>query len=447
MTTPDCERRVQFSGVTVPVQEAGPRQAQVAEQMDMGEHIPRRFRPRRLVWLFVLLGAGCGGAQTLSLHQAVEQALSSPQALAAAARTEETAGQRRQAGLGVNPRLFLQSEDWRPWASDFDFPDQTEDYAFLSQTFEIDGKRHKRVALADARLQEARLQEQVVRFGIVSRVATAYWDAAVLQGTLALLQGNMTAVDEMVRYHKERVAAGAMRGVDLLRMEIERDRLQLTLRATERDAEQAKLELFKQMGRSPTERVQLTDALDAVIPVDPVPIQDVLARRADLQEAREAVTAAEADVKLQRANGVPDLDLIGGYKRNSANNTGYGSLQIPLPFRNRNQGEIERAEASVRYTRSSLETRELQVRIEVAQSEQSYQRERDITQTVLPDMREKARQNLDLITEAYRIGGVDLLRYLDAERTEFDVEMNALRVFAEYQQAALRLKLSYGVQP
>ena len=62
-------------------------------------------------------------------------------------------------------------------------------------------------------------------------------------------------------------------------------------------------------------------------------------------------------------------------------------------------------------------------------------------------MRANAKENLRLMTEAYRIGGVDLLRYLDAERTEFDVEVSALKTLAEYQQAALRLQLSYGVRP
>lgn len=404
-------------------------------------------RSRSTCFLLLITAAISASAQRLSLHEAVQQALNSPQTQVFAAQTDEVKGLLRQAGLGLNPRLFLQSEDWRPWASDFDFGTQTEDYAFLSQTFETAGKRRKRVALAAAHLDQARSQEGINRFLIAARVAGAYWNAAVLDRTVVLLQQDMTAVDEMVRYHKERVDAGAMRGVDLLRMQIERDRLEMALRATERDAAQAHLELLKQMGRSPEEHLELSDPVDTVLPVEPVPVAMVLARRGDLAEAREAVKAAEADVTLQHAVGVPDLDMIGGYKRNSATNTGYSSLQIPIPFRNRNQGEIQRAEASVRYAKAHLTALELQVRAEIAQSEGNYQRERELVQTVLPDMRDKARQNLQLMTEAYKIGGVDLLRFLDAERTEFDVEVSALRSFAEFQQAALRLQVSYGVQP
>ncbi len=411
---------------------------------------------------------GLRAQQQLSLHDAVAEALSSPQARIAAAQIEEAKGYARQAGLGLNPRLFLQSEDFRPWSNNFSFTTQTEDYGYLSQTFELDGKRHKRVAVANARLEQVRANAQLAHAQIAARVAGAYWNAQVLSQVVNLLQQDMKAVDDMVRYHQERVDAGAMRGVDLLRIQIERDRLQMALLAAERDATQARLELFKQMGRAPVAEVTLSDSIDSVTPVPPVPLATVLEKRPDVVAARDAIAAAEADVKLQHANAVPDLDLLGGYKRNGAantginaattgngaattangaENTGFGGLQIPLPFRNRNQGEIERANASVNLARANLATLDIQVQAEVAQGEEIYKQEREMIETLLPDMRQKAKQNLDLMTEAYRIGGVDLLRYLDAERTEFDVEVNALRSLAEYQQAALRLQLSYGVIP
>ncbi len=399
----------------------------------------------------LLLGAAGlalpSAAQQLSLQQAVREALSSPQAQVARAQTAEAQGQLRQAGLGPNPRLFLQAEDFRPWADNYDYTTQTEDYGFLSQSFETDGKRHKRQATARAALHQAEALEQLQRQEIAARVAGAYWNAVVLDGSVKLLQQDMQAVDGVVHYDQERVTAGAMRGVDLLRMQIERDRLQVALSTAERDAAQARLELFRQMDRPPLPRVELTDPIDQVAPVAPATLDQVLAVRPDVLAARQAVAVAEANLKLQHALGVPNLDLVGGFKRNLTANTGYGALQIDLPFRNRNQGEIERANAAVVAAKAALTTLELQVRVEIAQSEKNYTDEKVIVQTLLPDMRQKAKENLDLLTEAYRIGGVDLLRFLDAERTEFDVELQALRTEADLQRAALRLQLSYGVQP
>lgn len=395
----------------------------------------------------VFVTSGSLAAQQLSLHQAVQEALQSPQAQIAKQQVAEASGLLRQAGLGLNPRLFLQSEDFRPWADDYSFTTQTEDYGFLSQTFETDGKRRKREATARAGLERAKAIEEQRRRQIAGQVAAAYWNAVVLKQIVALLQQDMSAVDRIVQYDQERVDAGAMRGIDLLRTQIERDRLKIAFRSAERDAARGRLELFQAMGTAPMPHVELTEQLEHVTAVPTVPLETVLESRPDVVAARDAVRTAEADARLQRAVGVPNLDLLGGYKRNGAVNTGYAALQIELPFRNRNQGEIERADASVALNRANLATLEVQVRAEVALSEETYESQRDINQNLLPDMRQKASENLRLMTEAYRIGGVDLLRFLDAERTEFDVEVNALRAQAEFQQAALRLLLSYGGQP
>ena len=173
----------------------------------------------------------------------------------------------------------------------------------------------------------------------------------------------------------------------------------------------------------------------------------MLAARADVAAAREAVAAAEADVRLQRSLAVPDLDLLGGYKRNSGSNTGYAGVQIPLPFSNRNQGEIARAEAGVRLAKDRLQQLELSVNADVSAAQEAYKQEQTVVRDVLPEMRARAKENLAIMDDAYRTGGVDLLRYLDAERTAFDVEVTALRTLAEFQQAGLRLQLAYGVQP
>lgn len=403
----------------------------------------------RLVALVILLGgsgADLTAQQHLSLHDAIVIAQAGPAASAAEAQVDEYRGWLRQAGLAPNPRLFLQSEDIRPWASSFDFGTQTEDYAYLSQTLEVNGKRGKRVALAQAQLGQAEATRDLRMRQITGAVTLAYWNAVGLERISNLLKDDMAAVDEMVRYHQQRVEAGAMRGVDLMRMQIEQDRLKTNLAMAQRDARQARLELFRRMGKEYQE-VQLSDSIEVPPVVSEMDPKTALERRPDVRAAQEAVVAAEADQRLQRAIAKPDPDLLGGYKRNSANNTIFTGLQLPLPVWNRNQGEVQRAEASLNVAKANLALLENQALLEVKQSRDSYASQRDIVQNTLPQMRERARQNLTVISEAYRIGGVDLLRFIDAERTEFDVEVSAMHTWIQLQQSAVQLQLAQGVQP
>lgn len=353
----------------------------------------------------------------------------------------------RQAGLRPNPRLYIQSEDLRPWASNFDFVNDTEDYAYLGQTFELDRKRAKRVDLANANIRRSQAEQELFEQQIAGRVASAYWAAVASARIVKLLEDDLSAVDDMVRYHKERVDAGAMRGADLLRMQIERDRLMMSLEAARRDMTLTRIELFRQMDRPLNPQVQLADPIDNLAPIQGQTMATVLASRADVAAAREAVIAAQANVKLQKANGVPDLDLLGGYKRNIGVNTLYGAVQIPLPFSNRNQGEVQRGEANLQLAQDQLQQVETSVRADVTSAEEGYSRQREIVEHFLPDMRSRAQQNLAIMNDAYKTGGIDLLRYIDAERSAIDVEVSALRSLADFQQSALRLTLAYGARP
>ncbi len=384
---------------------------------------------------------------TLTLHHAVERALQGPAAQIAGEQVGIAQAQRRQAGLGINPRLYISSEDIAPWYSNFSFPDSTEDYAYVGQTLEIDGKRRKRVELATANVHSAEAQHDLRTRQIAGAVAVAYWTTVADDRIVDLLKQDLAAVDDMVRYHKERVDSGAMRGVDLIRIQIERDRVFLSFQAAQRDAELARTELFKQIGISTDRNMKLTDDISTIAALPEIDLATALAQRVEITVAKDQIAAAEADVRLQHANGIPDPDLLGGYKRSIGLDTAYASLQIPLPLRNRNQGEIARAAVQVSIARAQLAQVQLNVTADIEAAQENYQRELIIVNDTLPQMRARAKQNLDIETEAYHIGGVDLLRYIDAERTEFDVEVTAIRTLAEYHQAALRLQLAYGGQP
>ena len=374
-------------------------------------------------------------------------AQNSPAARIAGSEVNAMQGQLRQAGLRPNPRLFLQSEDLRPWASDYTFSQQTEDYGYISQTLEIGGKRGNRVELAGAQLQQTEAQRSLQLLQIDGRVASSYWQAVAAAGTVQLLGQELAAVDQMVQYQKNRVDAGAMRGIDLLRMQIERDQLAISLNAARNQATAMRLNLATEIGSPLAPDVHLSDSIEAVEQVPQVPLPTVLQQRPDAAMAREAVAAAQADLKLQKSMGVPDLDVLGGYKRNTADNTLFAGIQIPLPLFNRNQGSVERAQADAQIAQNQLEKTSLMVRNDVAAATFTYQQNLNTVQTTLPDERQRAKQDLDIMRDAYKSGGVDLLRYLDAERTEVEVEVTALRTLAEFHMSAIQLQLAYGVQP
>src|SRR5260370_38355229 len=159
------------------------------------------------------------------------------------------------------------------------------------------------------------------------------------------------------------------------------------------------------MGRRLDPHVRLADSIEYLVPSKSKAVATVLASRADVAAAREAVTAAQAEIKLQKALGVPDVDLLAGYKRNSGANTLYSGLQMQLPFRNRNQGEVQRAEANLRLAQDQLQQIEISVGADVTAAQESYARQKEIVEDILPEMLPRAQQHRPTRRARYTTGG------------------------------------------
>jgi len=66
--------------------------------------------------------------------------------------------------------------------------------------------------------------------------------------------------------------------------------------------------------------------------------------RPDLRAAQQAVTAAESQLSLQKANAKMDITGTFGLFHTAAASSGSFFYSMPLPIFNRNQGEIARAQ-------------------------------------------------------------------------------------------------------
>jgi cobalt-zinc-cadmium efflux system outer membrane protein len=279
---------------------------------------------------------------------------------------------------------------------------------------------------------------------VASRVSLAYWSAAAAIGLRDLLQQDLASFDKIVDYHRNRVQEGAMAEVDLMRVLLERDRLNVTAQTAAQDATRLIIALLREMGHSDFAPVVLTDTLTAVRDFPAPSIDNVLAQRPEVEASRALIQQAKAGVGLQNALARPDPQVLFGYKRATGFDTLMGAVQIDLPFRNRNQGNIASAQAAVREAELQQLNIENHVRAEVAAAWAEYQSRRKMIEEVLLPMRERADEIARIAIAAYREGGADLLRLLDAERARIDSLMMYYRALSEFQQSVTTLQIVTG---
>ncbi len=385
------------------------------------------------------------GQVRLTLSDAVQQALSlHPQMEAAQARIDQARGSRRQAGLSPNPRLAAQSEDIRFWGdTSHNFSDTTEDYLFVGQVLEVGGKRGRRVDVASSTVRSSEIEREAFIRQLRARVSAAYWNAAGAVRMRDLLRENVQTYEEDVRYIKNRVEQGVMAESDLMRIEVERDRVRMQALTAARDADTTLVELYRAMGRSDFPATELVDPLDTAQPAALPDVAAVLNSRPEARLARERVTQAEADVSLQKADAKPDPEVFAGYKRLTGLDTLYAAVQIDLPFRNRNQGNIESSMAQVRLAKADLALAYNGIRADVEAAERAYRDQREVLAD-MPSTLDKARESERLARAAYREGAIDLIRLLDAERNRIDIQAQYYRALVDLQQSIVNLSLAAG---
>jgi len=401
--------------------------------------------------IFVWLGLGMTlvAQPSLTLRQAVERALGQhPDLATATLEIESQEGLRLQAGKTYNPSINIQLEDVRAWQQPGYRAFQDGEYfAYVQQQWELFGKRKRRTEQADAAVRIAALERELARRQIALRVKTAYWQALGSQQRRELLSENLSNFARIVEYHEARVREGAMAEADLIRIRLERERLMLDLNQASLDAERARILLQLAMGEDQFPKLELSEKLEEAPATPPFPVDPAAAigQRVELAIRRIAVEQAGATIRLERAKARPDLTWLAGYKRAGPFDSLVLGAQWDLMIRNRNEGNIASAQTLEKQAGSMLRAAEQMARAEAEAAAENYRIRRRQLEDTLPLLRSQAQQTAEIAEAAYREGGTDLLRLLDAQRVRIEARQVFVDAMVAYQTSLVELEAALGV--
>jgi cobalt-zinc-cadmium efflux system outer membrane protein len=411
-----------------------------------------RSRQWMLLLSLILLGLPAPStAQTrLGLQEAVKKALDSRASLKAEAeRISAAEGLERQTHLIANPLFQFENENLHPGQT---YSRDVDTYAFFTQPLDVLGKRRERIDVAERAVARTQAEYELARRQVVQNVKLAYWSARGAQENQDLLNATVANFQRIVDYNTAQLTAGAISEQDLLRVQLEGERLKISANLAAIDVTRTRVELFRQMGQTEFADVILSEPLNANGGgVDQIGLSQVLAQRSEMKIARAALDEAQAKSKLQDVSARPDLDIIYGFKRTqlvdatSAVNTAMAGLRVTLPITDKNQGNRAEAAAEVRRQEQLLAATEAGVRADYYGASQEYQLTRSEVLETLQPLREHATTIATIAQDVYTQGGTDLLRLIDAERARLEAELAYVRGMVEYQQSIANLQAAEGV--
>jgi len=348
---------------------------------------------------------------------------------AAQAQVEAARQQVRAAGLLENPSVTHSqghNSSGTPTNGDHYYTNT------LSQTVPIAGQLGLRRQVAEAARDAAEGAFQSRDLALRLAVLRAYSRLFAAQYRVSFTRQDLSSLEEAVAVLRRRVTSGATAQYDLVRGELEAERIRTDLSDALADEKAAQEELRKAIGPAAPAgpfAAAPVDLSPSYAEVDALTTLALLSR-GDLKAARALSGGAEASATLARREVVPDLTFSLGLLNSAGPSSTdlLAGVSIPIPVIRRGQGTIQAARSTADAARFDVQALETRIPTEVAKAVAVYQQrraERDRYQTAV---KQRAEQLLRIAQAAYREGARGILELVDAYRTSREVRLRDLEL-------------------
>ena len=376
------------------------------------------------VWgLILALSTGPASAQdprvvtlddALELSGVAEQAdtpVTNPRMVGPRAETDAAVALVDQARLSPNPEVSFDVENVAGNGA-FSGLRSTEYTLSVGQRLELGGKRSARIGAAEAQAELASLGADLTTVELGQLVRERYLTAAAAAARVELSEDVVARNEELARI------AGVL-------VEVGREPPLRALRADAALAE-ARARLVEAEAESLSARTALASLwAGGEAPLVPAEFPNILPPASLMSQATESLiyrvaraesTAAAAEIERQQSLRIPDPTVSAGVRRfeESGDHAFLVGVSIPLPFRDRNQGNIAAAEARLRAAnaREAVALADFEQAVATARARYlgAEARVETLSQTSLP----QAEEALRLVRIGYRNGRFPLIEVLAA---------------------------------
>jgi outer membrane protein TolC len=395
------------------------------------------------VLLFVALAAPPPLRLADLLREAREK---NPELKAATARVRAAQSAVAPAGALDDPMLMVQL--WNTPADFSAIPVMVQ----LSQNVPLGGKRGARtdMARADASMAGAELAQK--QREVETQVASAYSDLFLADRTQQIDDELEAILRIMLRSSEARVSTGRAEQVELLRTQGALIQVRSERETAIYHRRSAWARLAALLDRDPASSPGATTqpGVLAQLPDTGALTELALRERPELTGSRAAIAGAHAQVRLARANRIPDLGLFAAEMHMFRNPSGVSDflfagfqVNVPIFFGSKNDPRIATAEAQLVAAQQAEHALRNRIASEVAESHAhvlAEMRQIDLHHQLIPI----ARQAVESGRSSYAAGRTDFTTVLEATRDLRMHEMNLAMHLGSYEQRLAELQRAVG---
>lgn len=317
----------------------------------------------------------------------------------------------------------------------------------ISQPIELLGQPFLRSRSASRTKEAAELTYDYNRQKLINRVKWLYAEYWYLKNKVEIYDEAVAAIQKIRQSAADRKEEGTVSGLELQRFNValnryrkDRDKVRINLQQTG-----SELRALIFADPQPTGAFEVQDTLRIRPPAveKAALIQKAMQERTDLEALNKLTEASDLQLKVEKRDRLPDLNVDFGYKNQSDGSEGFvigGSIKVPI-F-NKNSGNVTIARAEARSRQTSVQMKQQQIRNELETAWQRVQLlmeqwQSSQGQSIKPSFLETARFS-------YSEGAYSLIELLDALQAYVEGRSITYETIAEYNQALYELDLVSG---
>lgn len=326
-----------------------------------------------------------------------------------------------QARLFDNPVISLEQNVYnRLNGKYFDMGKEGEATAEIEQVINLAGQRNKRVRLEKVNKEIAGYQFEEVLRTLRSELKKTFVEICFSTRSIEIYDKEIESLGLLMQATKEQQKKGNISLLESSRLES----LLLSLRKEKNELENNLVTLYGELNlllSLPAEQkvnLLLDDNILKQVDTTTVSFTDMsnmLSVRPDLKIAHAGITAAQANLKLQRSMAAPELSIKGMYDRagNFIDNYFAIGVSISIPVFNRNQGNIKSAKINIQQNRKEEEYAVEKARMELYAAYSQLQKAVELYRLSNDELEHNFGRLIEGVNENFRKRNISMLEFID----------------------------------
>ena len=364
----------------------------------------------------------------------------------AAAIIRRSEAEAKQAALYPNPTVGYEGEQIRGGSYG-----GGEQGGFVAQTIVLGGKLGLRRDIYQQQKQSDQIVAEAQLARVHNDVAQMFYDALSAQRLMQVRVRLVGVAKDAVETAHQLANVGQADSPDVLQAEVEAEQAAIDYTVAQR----LFIEKFKSLaalaGTPSMETAPLDGSLDAPPQIDADRIVDTIAQQSPtVKQAQQQVAIAQARLKDARREMVPDLQLKAGEQANLESLAGdpgrktgaqsFASVGIELPLWNRNQGNVQAAQAELDEARQEITRTQLSLRQQAEVLAQNYLSAKSESERYRTALLPRARRAYALYLDKYRSMAQAYPQVIVSQRTLFELEVRYIDSLDRIWQNAIALQ-------